>query len=194
MMRGILFSFAAVLLAFAVAASPCVADQTVTVVDYGGTWQASESKALFQPIAKKLGITLREDSLQTIADIRLQVQSGKPTWDVVALPIGECLAAAKEGLFEPVDYSVVTNAADFPPEFRGPTYVPGTVWASFVLAWSKEKFTNGGPQNWADYFDTKRFPGARAVASLPPPSLPRAPPICATLASPGNCRCQSALR
>ncbi|MCW3477096.1 ABC transporter substrate-binding protein [Limobrevibacterium gyesilva] len=166
-MRKTMLPLAAALLACAALATPGLAQPTVTVVDYGGTWQAAESKALFQPIAKKLGVTLREDSLQTIADIRLQVQSGKPTWDVVALGIGECLAAAKEGLFEPVDYSVVTNAADFPPELRGPNYVPGTVWASFVLTWSKEKFKNGGPQSWADYFDTKKFPGARAAYNAP---------------------------
>src|SRR5271169_5441182 len=103
-MHRTMLPIAAGLLAWAAFSAPARAEETVTVVDYGGTWQAAESKALFQPVGKKLGINLREDSLQTIADVRLQVQSGKPTWDVVALGIGECVAAAKEGLFEPLDY------------------------------------------------------------------------------------------
>ena len=163
-MRTFTLSVLAMIFALAVSAR---AEETVTVVDYGGSWQASESKALFQPIAKKLGINLREDSLQTIADVRLQAQSGQPTWDVVALGIGECVAAAKEGLFEPIDYTVVTNASVFTPDYHAKYYTGGTVWASFVLAWNKDKYKDHPPANWADYFDTKSFSGARAAYNAP---------------------------
>jgi putative spermidine/putrescine transport system substrate-binding protein len=142
------------------------AEDTVTVVDLGGAWQEAESKALFQPIAKKLDIALREDSLQTIADVRLQVQSGKPSWDVVSLPIGECVAASKEGLFEPLDYDVITNAKVLPLELRTTYYTAGTVWASFVMTWSKDRYKDG-LKSWADYFDAKKFPGARAAYNSP---------------------------
>jgi putative spermidine/putrescine transport system substrate-binding protein len=155
------------LLAWVGLCAPVRAEETVTVVDYGGAWQTAESKALFQPIAKKLGINLREDSLQTIADVRLQVQSGKPTWDVVALGIGECVAAAKEGLFEPIDYAIVTNASAFTPDLRTKYYTGGTVWASFVLTWSKDKYKDHPPKDWADYFNVKDFPGARAAYNTP---------------------------
>jgi putative spermidine/putrescine transport system substrate-binding protein len=166
-MHKLVLPLAAVLLGWVAQSAPVAAEETVTVVDYGGAWQASESKALFQPIAKKLGINLREDSLQTIADVRLQVQSGKPTWDVVALGIGECVAAAKEGLFEPIDYSVVTNASAFTPDLRAKYYTGGTVWASFVLTWNKNKCNDHPPRGWADYFNVKDFPGARAAYSAP---------------------------
>jgi putative spermidine/putrescine transport system substrate-binding protein len=99
--------------------------------------------------------------------VRLQVQSGKPTWDVVALGIGECVAGAKEGLFEPLDYAAIPNASAFTPDLRAKDWTGGTVWASFVLTWNKDKYKDHPPQGWADYFDVKKFPGARAAYNAP---------------------------
>jgi putative spermidine/putrescine transport system substrate-binding protein len=161
-------SVAAGALALAVLAGPAAAQGTaVTVVDFGGAWQEAQRKAVWDPAFKKLGFTLKEDSLQTIADVRLQVQSGRPAWDVVSLPHGECVAAEKENLFEPIDYSQVPNAKDMEPGVNGRTYTGGTVWAAFVIAWSKKKYGDNGPQNWADFFDTQKFPGKRAAYDAP---------------------------
>jgi putative spermidine/putrescine transport system substrate-binding protein len=149
------------------AASVARAEDTITMIDYGGSFQEAESKSMWQPIAKKLGIVLKEDSLQTIADVRVQVQGGKPKWDVLSLPIGECAAAAREGLLEPLDFSVITNAAALPAYMNTKFYTAGTVWASFLIAWSKDKYKAAGPQSWADFFDTKKFPGRRAAYAAP---------------------------
>lgn len=34
---------------------------------------------------------------------------------------------------------------------------------STVIAHNKEKFPNGGPQSWADFWDVEKFPGARSL-------------------------------
>jgi putative spermidine/putrescine transport system substrate-binding protein len=158
---------AAVLLGLIGARVHAADDTAVTVVDFGGSWQEAERKAIFIPAYEKLGLTLKEDSLKTIADIRLQVQSGSPTWDVVALPIGECVAGEKEALFEPIDYATVTNSKDLDPSLNAKTYTGGTVWSSFVIAWSKKKYGDNPPKSWADFFDTKKFPGARSAYNAP---------------------------
>src|SRR5262249_34934629 len=156
----------ALLLALGLAAGSAGA-QTVTVVDFGGAWQDSLKKAVWDPAFQKLGFTMKQDALQTIADVRLQVQSGKPAWDVVGLPYGECVAAEAEGMFEPIDYNLVPNAKDMEPGVNSKTFTGGTVWAAFVIAWSKKKYGDNGPKSWADFWDTKKFPGARAAYDAP---------------------------
>lgn len=158
----------AVLGVLACLAAPASAQETVTAIDYGGVFQEAVSKAMWQPAAKKLNIVLKEDSLTSIADVRVQVQGGKPKWDVLSLPIGECAAAAKEGLLEPLDFSVIPNAKDLPADMNNKFYTVGSVWASFLVAWSKDKYKTGGlTGGWADYFDTKKFPGKRAGYNAP---------------------------
>ncbi len=139
----------------------------LTMVAYGGAWQESVKKALWEPIFKKLGFTLQEDSLTGIAQVRLQVQSGEVVWDIVGTGIGECAAGEKEGLWEPIDYSIVKNAMDLPKELRGKSWIGGTIWSSFVIAWNKDKFPENPPNSWADFWDVEKFPGTRAAYNSP---------------------------
>lgn len=141
--------------------------RTVTMVAYGGAWQDAKREALWKPIFAKLGYAFKEDSLKSIAEVRLQVQGGRPVWDIIGTGIGECVAAEKEGLFEPVDYGVVTNANDLPPALRGKSWVGGTVWSAFVIAWNAKKFGDRRPNGWADFFDVQKFPGPRAAYNSP---------------------------
>ena len=74
---GALCGAAAAALLWAGAAS---AQQQLTVVSFGGAYQDGQSKALFQPAAKALGITVKEETYSGIADLRLKVKAGAVTW------------------------------------------------------------------------------------------------------------------
>jgi putative spermidine/putrescine transport system substrate-binding protein len=139
------------------------AQETVTVVSFGGGYQDAERKAMYEPAAKRLGMTIKEDSLKGIADVRLQVQSGKPTWDVVELGKQYCMADEARDLFEPLDFRVITNAADLDAKLKGERWVGGPVFYSYVLAWNKDKYGNNPPKTWKDFFDVQKFPGTRAL-------------------------------
>src|SRR5258707_10203271 len=71
--------------------------QEITVVSFGGSYQEAQSKALFQPAAKALGITVKEETYTGIADLRLKVKAGAVTWDVVASGSGSAARAGAEG-------------------------------------------------------------------------------------------------
>jgi putative spermidine/putrescine transport system substrate-binding protein len=160
----------ALLLGSAVAgafAAGALAQQTATVVSFGGSYQDAERKALYEPTSKKLGVRLLEDSLRGIADVRLQVQSGKPSWDVVELGRQYCVASEAKDLFESLDFSLLPNAADLGADMKGENWVGGPVYYSYVLAWNKKKFGANPPKNWADFFDVKKFPGGRALYAQP---------------------------
>jgi len=155
------------LAALSAAATPALAQDSITVVSFGGTYQDAERQALYTPTAEKLGIQIREDSLKGIADVRLQVQGGSTTWDVVELGRQYCMADESAALFEPLDFSLLPNAKDLGEDLKGSNWVGGPVYYSYVLAWNKTKYGDNHPRTWADFFDMQKFPGSRALYAQP---------------------------
>ena len=68
--------------------------QQLTIVSFGGAYQEGQSKALFQPAAKALGITIKEETYSGIADLRLKVKAGAVAWDIVASGLGSAFCAS----------------------------------------------------------------------------------------------------
>ena len=131
----------------------------LTVVSWGGSYQDAQSKALFQPAAKALGITVKEETYTGLAQLRMHVKSGAVSWDVVCSGSGTAARAGTEGLVQKLDYNVI-DAADFIPGAAAPYYVGGDAFST-VVAWNTKTYGDNGPQNWADFWDVKKFPGTR---------------------------------
>jgi putative spermidine/putrescine transport system substrate-binding protein len=132
----------------------------LTVVSWGGAFQDAQSKALFQPAAKALGITVKEETYTGLAELRMRAKSGAVTWDVVCSGSGTSARAGVEGLLEKLDYQII-DVADFVPGAWSPYYV-GSDAFSTVVAWNTKTYGENGPQNWADFWDVKKFPGTRS--------------------------------
>jgi len=145
---------------------PASADQ-ITFVSQGGAYQKAQTVAILDPAAKKLGITINQDSIPDAwPAIKSQVASGKPTWDVVDTPTGNCLRGGEQGLIEKLDFAKLPNAAAMPEDYRSPYSVAYEFYSS-VLAFSRKKFPDAAPSNWADFWDVKKFPGRRALRNHP---------------------------
>jgi len=136
------------------------AAQQLTVVSFGGAYQEGQSKALFQPAAKALGITVKEETYTGIADLRLKVKAGAVTWDIVASGSGSAARAGAEGILEKLDYKAI-DVSSFLPDMHQEYCVGGDVFST-VLAWNTKTYGDKGPQSWADFWDVKRFPGKRS--------------------------------
>jgi putative spermidine/putrescine transport system substrate-binding protein len=147
-------AFAAALLGGAAGA------QEITAVSFGGSYQEAQSKALFQPAAKAMGIKVKEETYTGIADLRLKVKAGAVTWDIVASGSGSAARAGAEGILEKLDYKVI-DVSNFQPGLYQDYCVGGDVFST-VLAWNTKTYGNKGPQSWADFWDVKKFPGKRS--------------------------------
>jgi len=147
-------------IALSASAKRAAAQQTLTVVSFGGSYQEGQSKALFQPAAKALGITVKEETYSGIADLRLKVRAGAVTWDIVASGSGSAARAGAEGILEKLDYNLI-DTKDFLPNMATDHCV-GTDVFSTVLAWNTKTFGENGPKSWADFWDVKKFPGKRS--------------------------------
>ena len=161
------FAFAAAVLIGS--AQIAAAQDSVTFAGFGGQYQGSVRKALFDPAGKKLGVKVREESHSGLASVRVQVQSGKPGWDIVQLGEADCARGQSEGLFEPLDYSKI-DTTGIAPQARGTAYI-GSNYVSTVLAWQKDKYKDKPPRNWKDFWDAKAFPGRRAMHIYPQESM-----------------------
>lgn len=136
--------------------------QTLTVVSWGGSYQAAQRKAYFEPFADEFGIKVVEDSPAGSTKIMAMVKSGKVTWDVVAGSSYYPDDLGEQGFLEPIDYSVV-DSGDFIGKFAGKYHV-GTDTYSCVLAYRTDAFPAGqGPTSVSDLWDIEKYPGRRAI-------------------------------
>lgn len=164
--RTLLTGAAALAVAPALSARPAAAEssQQLTVVSFGGSYQDAQSKALFQPAAKALGITIKEETYTGIAALRLRVKAGAVTWDVVCSGSGTAAHAGAEGILEPLDYKTI-DVSNFLPGMWQKYCVGGDVFST-VIAWNTKTYGKNGPQSWADFWDVKKFPGKRSYRNV----------------------------
>jgi putative spermidine/putrescine transport system substrate-binding protein len=164
--RGLLpiMTLAATGLAMAIGAAR--ADE-ILVASGGGALQDAQRKAYFEPTAKALGIKINEATANGLQDIRVQVDSGSVSWDLVDLDAEECSLGEKQGLFEPIDYNVV-KADGVDTRMVHKDWI-GQLYYSTVIAWNADTLGKNGakPETWADFFDTDKFPGVRAIQDHP---------------------------
>ncbi len=135
--------------------------RTVYVNSYGGVWETAWRKAFFEPFTAQTGIQIKTVPGVSFAKLKAQVQTRNFEWNVINLGDVEYAQAAMEGLVEKVD-PVAAKTAQLPPhmlrEFAIVSYSLGT-----NIVYRKDKFPNGGPQSWADFWDVKKFPGPRCL-------------------------------
>ncbi|MEY9878944.1 spermidine/putrescine-binding protein [Bradyrhizobium sp. USDA 328] len=126
--------------AIALGGSAADAAEQITFVSQGGAYQQAQTVAILDPSAKKLGITINQDSIPDAwPAIKTQVGSGKPIWDVVDTPTGYCLRGGEQGLIEKLDFSRIPNAAAMPEAYRSPYSISYEFYSS-VLAYSQKTF------------------------------------------------------
>ncbi len=164
--RTLAAAFAAALLT---AALPAAA-RDLTITSWGGAYQNAQRELYFAPFQKETGIKLVEDTWDGgIGVLRTKAQ-GTPVWDVVQVETDELVLGCEEGILEPLDWKALGGKDKFLPAAVHECGVGAIVWAT-ILAYDGNKFPSGGPASWADFFDTAKFPGKRALRKGPRQAL-----------------------
>jgi putative spermidine/putrescine transport system substrate-binding protein len=133
----------------------------LTFAGFGGTTQDAEKTAWADPFSAATGIQVIQDGPIDMGKIKAQVESGNVLWDVCDVQGPVAYLLAKQGMLEPIDYSVVKRE-HLDPRFTF-DYGVAAFGSSYVLGYNKDVIKDKEPHNWADLFDTKTFPGKRAV-------------------------------
>jgi putative spermidine/putrescine transport system substrate-binding protein len=139
------------------------AEDSIRIVSWGGAYQKGQSIGIFQPAAKAMGITVKEDTYGGISDVKLMVKSGGDKFDMFSSGAGSCASGGAEGVLEKLDYSIIDVSNHIPGTFSD--YCAGADIFSVVAAWNTDTYGNNGPKSWADFYDVEKFPGTRAMRS-----------------------------
>jgi len=149
-------------------AGPALARDMV-FTSWGGTTQDAQKKAWVEPYEKSTGLVVKLDGPTDYGKLKAMVDSGNVDWDVVDVEGDFAVAAAKQGLLEPLDFSVIKKD-DLDPRFTADTYI-GSFYYSFVLGYNKDALGGKEPKNWADLFDAKTYPGKRTFYKWSAPGV-----------------------
>ncbi|MBS76299.1 ABC transporter substrate-binding protein [Variovorax sp.] len=144
-------------------AAPWTVARDLTVVSVGGALQESFRKAYWQPYAAAKSEKLVEDSnVVGLTKVKAMVESGNVIWDLVQMDEEDVVVGCDSGLLEKIDWASAAPATrDLPRELMNPCGVPAMLWAK-VLSYDSKRLPDG-PKSWADFWDTKRWPGKRAL-------------------------------
>ncbi|APG86921.1 ABC transporter, periplasmic spermidine putrescine-binding protein PotD (plasmid) [Sinorhizobium americanum CCGM7] len=137
----------------------------VVITSGGGTWEAAQKKAFFDPFTRDTGIQVvlvPEDHAKLLASIKI----GQPEADITGIPGGALKGWVNKEAVEETDYSFFgkDTLAGMPEQMKN-KYGVGALLSSTVVAFNTSKYPAGGkqPKNWVDFYNVKDFPGKRAL-------------------------------
>lgn len=150
--------------------------EPLTVVSWGGAYEASQRAAYFEPFTAETGVPIKVVQYDGgIDDLRAHIErtGGKPTWDVIDMALADAESACDAGLIASFDPAVLAPAPndtpaseDFLDDAIGRCWIAQLVYST-VLAYDERAFPGLKPRTVADFFDIKQFPGKRALQRAP---------------------------
>ena len=138
----------------------------LTVVSWGGNYQDAQREIFFKPFADASGKPVLDEAWDGgIGVIQSKVRAGNPNWDVVQVEAEELALGCYDGLYETIDWSRIADKSDFLPPAVSDCGVGAIVWST-AIAFDSDVLAEG-PTSWADFWDTTKFPGKRALRKGP---------------------------
>ncbi len=92
--------------------------RTLYMNSWGGSFTAAQDVAYFKPFTALTGIQIRTVTPVSYGKIKAQVQTGRYEFDMTSINSMQWLRASREGLAEPIDWTIVDKSA-LPPRRRG---------------------------------------------------------------------------
>ena len=147
------------------------AQQSLTVVSFGGAYGAAQKVHQIDPYMAKTGTQiLFENYTGGVAEIKAQVEAGKIQWDVVDIETIDLERACAEGLLEVIPRDILLPGDDgtpaeedfIPAALENECGVGEIVWST-VYAYNNKTIGDKAPSTIEDLFDLEKFPGKRAL-------------------------------
>jgi putative spermidine/putrescine transport system substrate-binding protein len=141
-------------------ALPAAADP-FTVISFGRADRAALGAAYVDPFAKTRGIAVQSLSYDgQTTELTQMVTAHAPVWDVMQVESRTLQLGCQQGLFEKLDPARVPPAASLIPGALSECGVGIFTWAQ-ALVYSDQ--LRDGPRSWADFWNTRKYPGKRGL-------------------------------
>src|SRR5262249_54629435 len=133
---------------------------------FGGQIDEAARAAVWDPFTKATGMEV-VPVVMPLAKFRTLSEAGSAEVDMGARTADSLvISLRRKGLLEPIDYKgfKYTDAAQLLK--KEPFWVPASSY-SFALGYNTETFPAGKhPKSWAEFWDTKAFPGPRTMPDI----------------------------
>ncbi|MFC3123431.1 ABC transporter substrate-binding protein [Pseudoroseomonas globiformis] len=152
------------------AAAPPPKPDRIVVNASGGAMAQFLRIAYFADFEKEHGIRIVDTSPVDFGKLRAMVNSGNPEWTVTEIGGQDADRAKELNLLEPIDTSIV-DLSRYPEIGRQSHIYVGSAYST-VLGYRSDVFKDGShPKGWAEFWDVRRFPGARSLRNHPVDNL-----------------------
>ncbi len=148
----------------------------MTIVSWGGAYSASQLHAYDEPYAAKTGVKIIHDesSAEAVAKLRAMNEANNVTWDVVDVVASDAIRLCDEGLALEIDPDTQLAPApdgtpaskDFGDLIVSPCFIPQIVYST-TFGYRTDMVGDTPPTSICDVFDTKKYPGKRALEKRP---------------------------
>ena len=168
--RGVLFGLAILLISLIGALYLHTRPAPIlTVMTWPGVYGQAQARAQMRPYGVEKDVDVRLAYWDgELAEVRTMVKTRQYKADVVDFELPAAVRACREGLLEKIDPAFLPPGADGAPAARdfvagaiGPCWVGNMVYSQVMVFSPGLKQT---PETLKDFFDTKRFPGRRALS------------------------------
>ena len=126
--------------------------RTLYVNSWGGSFTAAQDAAYFKPFTASTGIHIRTVTPVSYAKIKAQVQAGRYEFDMTSINSMQWLRASREGLAEPIDWTIFKKGTLPAEAIVANGYGVASNIQGTNLCYRRDKFPNGGPRSWADFW------------------------------------------
>ncbi|MEO9576079.1 MAG: extracellular solute-binding protein [Tateyamaria sp.] len=149
----------------------------MTLVSWGGAYQASQQNAYVAPyVEMNAGVTAvwDESSAEAVAKLRAMNEAGNVTWDVVDVVAADAIRLCDEGLALEIDADEQLAAApdgtsasdDFGDLLVSDCFIPQIVYST-TFGYRTDLVGDTPPTEVCAVFDTDAYPGKRSLEKRP---------------------------
>ena len=150
---------------------------SMTLVSWGGAYQASQQNAYVAPyLEMNPGVTASwdESSAEAVAKLRAMNEAGNITWDVVDVVASDAMRLCDEGLAMEIDHDEMLEPApdgtpaseDFGDLIVSDCFVPQIVYST-TFGYRTDLVGDTPPTSVCDVFDLEAYPGKRSLQRRP---------------------------
>lgn len=175
-LKSILLMTGAALVAAPAAFAEEMAD-SMTLVSWGGAYQASQTKAYSEPykgMNEGLEVVWDESSAEAVAKLRAMSEAGNVTWDLVDVVASDAIRLCDEGLALEIDADELLAPApdgtpaseDFGDMLVSECFIPQIVYST-TAGYRTDLVGDTPPTSICAMFDTETYPGKRSLEKRP---------------------------
>ncbi|QQM28774.1 extracellular solute-binding protein [Martelella lutilitoris] len=166
-------------LAATLATSTAAYAEQMTIVSWGGAYQASQKNAYTDPYMEMnpdIEVVWDESSNEAVAKLRAMNEAGNVTWDLVDVVAADAMRLCDEGLAMEYDPDELLAPApdgtpaseDFGDLIVSDCFIPQIVYST-TAAYRPDLLPEGAPEpeSICAMFDTETYPGKRSLEKRP---------------------------